>query len=189
VLGRCLFGFARVTDSAVQTMPVPAASLLGALVQSGCYGDCFTATVPGEFTHAQFVEAFYTSAWFKAERVVLRWLAASPSTDAQARELGAGARDRFAVWHVAQRAPNQILLTDRTGRTSSWLMAEHWQVDGSASTRLYFGSAIHPRRNTANGKPQFSWVFHALLGLHEAYSRRLLRSAARGLMSCKVSEA
>ena len=169
---------------------LPSSTLLSALREQGCFADCYTTTLPRPVTQAQFVEAFYTTPLFKAERWVLRCLAGRRSSDAQARELARGRRDAFAVWKVAQRAPDQILLTDETGRTSSWLMVRpEAATSAGVSTRLFFGSAIRPRRVGATGQAQFGPGFHALLGLHGFYSRRLLQAAAARLLALGPAEA
>lgn len=160
---------------------LPPASLLAALHHRGRYTDCFTTPIALAVSQAQFVEAFYTTRLFKAERLVL-WLAGRGSNDQQAAELAAGRRDRFAAWRVTERRERELLLADDTGRTSSWLMAEPEALQGAAGTRLYFGSAVHPRARGNDGQPSLGFVFHALLGLHKLYSRQLLQAAARNLL-------
>jgi len=63
---------------------LPAESLLGRYVGGGAYADCYTTQVPFDVSHAQFIEAFYTTALFKVERAILR-LVARPSTDSSRR--------------------------------------------------------------------------------------------------------
>jgi hypothetical protein len=169
---------------------LPASSLLARLRCNGSYTDCFTLTVPFAATQAQFIEAFYTTQLFKAERLILHLLAGKRSTDEHATEVAAGNRSAFAVWQVTERTASEILLTDETGRTSSWLMTEPNFASTGVSTRLYFGSAIKPRRApAADGKPQFGRLFYALLGLHNLYSRRLLEAAARKLTATAAQPA
>ncbi len=134
--------------------------------EQGAYTDCFAIDVPGQVSHAAFVEAFYTTAVFKLERLLLALFVARPSHDDEARELAGGQREKFAAWSVEGRAPQQLLMCDFAGSTRSWLMAEP-QGQG---TRLYFGSAVVRSRQGG--------VFHALLGFHKLYSRILLRAAA-----------
>lgn len=167
---------------------LPESTLLHDLRCGGCFADCFTTTIPLAVTQAQFVEAFYTTPLFRAERLVLRFLAGRGSTNEQASELANGSRATFAVWHVAARATDQILLTDETGRTSSWLMAVPAQAQHVPSTRLFFGSALKPRSVSQTGLPEFSPVFHALLGMHTIYSRHLLQAAAARLLSSGIQE-
>lgn len=127
--------------------------------------------MPRVATHAEYVEAFYTTRLFRLERFILTWLVDKPSTDAEARSLAQGARDAFAAWSVEGRVGNQLLMCDFQSRTRSWLMIE----PGAASTRLYFGSGIVPR--VIDGKKRMGPGFRALLGFHKLYSRALLASA------------
>ena len=57
------------------------------------YTDCYTADISGPVSHAQYVTAFYTTAVFKLERLILKWAVSRPSTDAQAEQMAAGAID------------------------------------------------------------------------------------------------
>ncbi|MEO5882000.1 MAG: hypothetical protein ABIQ06_06250 [Caldimonas sp.] len=133
--------------------------------------------IPRTVSHAEFVEAFYTSALFKLERFVLRVFLSRPSTDLQAARLARGELDAFAAWSVEGRAANQLLLADVAGRTRSWLMVAPSGSADSAGTRLYFGSAVVPRRSTRSGRAGLGMVFSALLGFHKLYSRLLLQAA------------
>jgi hypothetical protein len=161
---------------------LPESTLLAQLERNGSYADCFALTLPIAATQAQFIEAFYTTRLFKTERLLIRLLAGKHSTDEQAAQLALGNSSSFAVWHVAERTEHELLLTDETGRTSSWLMAVREPSSAQSSTRLFFGSAIKPKRPPSpGGPPQFGWLFHALLGLHNLYSRRLLEAAAHRL--------
>ena len=54
----------------VRTAALPTHSLLMRYVTPGGYTDCFIVDVPGEVSHAQYVEAFYTTWLFKLERVL-----------------------------------------------------------------------------------------------------------------------
>jgi len=129
--------------------------------------------LPRVVTHAEFVEAFYTTWLFRLERIILARLVAKPSTDAEARALARGERAAFAAWSVEGRAGNQVLLCDFRSRTRSWLMIE----PGAASTRLYFGSGIVPRVDRRTGEARVGSGFRALLGFHKLYSRALLATA------------
>jgi hypothetical protein len=159
----------------------------GALLQSqratGAFTDCYCVELEAKVTQAAFVRAFYTTALFRLERLVLAWLARKPSTDVQAGELADGTRDVFAVWRVEQREPDQLLLVDQTGRTRSWLMIEPREATGApVATRLYFGSALVPRVDRRTGRRSYGPLFAPLLGFHKLYSRALLRAAASSLM-------
>jgi hypothetical protein len=151
----------------VQPCDLPAGSLLAAYVASGAYTDCYTTAVSRPASQAEFVEAFYTTAVFKLERLILKWLVSRPSTDHEAGQLGRGEVSSFAAWAVEARSENQVLL--RAGRTRSWLMVD------PTGTRLYFGSAITPRQGRMGA------AFTALLGFHKIYSRVLLAAAASRL--------
>ena len=166
----------------IQHRPLPTSTLLVKYAKSGAYTDCFATDIARTVSHAEFVEAFYTGRLFKLERWLLRVILSKPSTDLQARRLAAGELNEFAAWTVEARAENQLLLRAIDGRTRSWLMASDAEVPGG--TRLYFGSALLSARNAATGKtgePQLGFVFTALLGFHNLYSRALLRAAAARL--------
>jgi hypothetical protein len=131
--------------------------------------------VAGRVSHAQFVEAFYTSRVFKLERLILQWTVDKPSTDREARELAAGGLDKFAAWTVEDRSTDQLLMCDYLRQTRSWLMVAPCERDGSPATRLYFGSVVVSVRR---------FPFNVLLGFHRLYSRVLLRSATARLVRC-----
>lgn len=164
---------APVTDT-----PVPPASLLGRLAaERHAFADACTLRLPRRVSLGEFVEAFYTTRLFKLER----WLiarAGRPCSDADVRLLAQGANVRMAMWTVQARTASELLMHEDSGVTRSW-----FKVDAdSAGTTLWFGSAFMPRRVEAgSGQPRFSWTFHALLGFHRAYSRALLKAAARRL--------
>jgi hypothetical protein len=163
--------------SAIRACELPGQALLRRYTHEGCYTDCYAAEIEGTVTQAQYVEAFYTGGLFKLERLLLAWFASRPSTDAQARDLASGATDTFAAWRVEARGIDQMLLTDMSGRTRSWLMVG--QTEGRGSTRLYFGSAVISETDGSSGRAAMGLTFRALLGFHKLYSRALL-GAARG---------
>lgn len=156
---------------------LPPGALLIRYCGRGAYTDCYVTTVPGRITQARYVEAFYTTPLFKAERLLLTWLAGRPSTDSEARQLASGEISTFAAWRVEDRHPDQILLRDFQGHTRSWLMSTVDATSTSPATTLYFGSAIVPRR----GHDSIGAGFRALLGFHRLYSRALMRSAVMRL--------
>ena len=129
--------------SLVRPQALPANALLVRYANGGGYADCFVTDVPLPVSHADYVEAFYTTWLFKLERLVLL-LVAKPSTDAHARQLARGERTTFAAWSVEARAPDQLLVCDYQGKTRSWLMVEPGLDQGTATTRLYFGTGIVP---------------------------------------------
>src|SRR5688572_5192437 len=155
--------------SSIQPSDIPPAALLRQYQHGGAYADCYVTELAQAISHAEFVEAFYTTGLFKLERLVLEWLVSKPSTDAQAAQLAAGTRDSFAAWSVEGRAADQLLMTDFQGRTRSWLMVAPHSAGGEAGTRLYFGSAVVPRAGRS-GPPKMGLVFQLLLGFHKLYS-------------------
>lgn len=163
---------------AIHTCELPGQALLDPYRLKGAYTDCYAVDLPRAVSHAAYVEAFYTTALFKVERQILAWLAARPSTDAQARQLAHGEADRFAAWNVEGRGADQLLLCDFLGRTRSWLMS----APAGSGTRLYFGSAFLAKGvNPKSGQREFGLAFHALTGFHRLYSRALLSAAANRL--------
>ena len=169
--------------SAIQVGELSKEVLLGRYKQEGAYTDCYFVDMPCRVLQAEFVEAFYTTPLFKVERFILSLFAGKPSSDLQARQLASGEIVDFAAWSVEARTGNQLLLCDYLGRTRSWLMSTPVEVHGATGTRLYFGSAVMPRRNQATGRASMRFVFHALSGFHRLYSRMLLRAAHSRLLA------
>lgn len=165
--------------AAIEPCELPAMALLNKYREGGGYADCYATEVARPVSHAEFVEAFYTTPLFKVERLILALLLGKAATDAQARELAQGRLEKFAAWSVEARAPNQLLLCDFQSRTRSWLMVEAG-ADGR-STRLLFGSAVVPKRDKRTGERKMDAAFSALLGFHKLYSRLLLQSAVSRL--------
>jgi hypothetical protein len=163
----------------MKCQPLPSQSLLTRYANAGAYTDCFTTDIARTVSHADFVEAFYTGRLFKVERFLLRVFISKPSTDLQARQLAAGELNEFAAWRVEARAVDQLLLRAMDGRTRSWLMVS--AMPETSGTRLYFGSAVVPAVNASTGKSSLGFVFKALLGFHNFYSRALLNAAAARL--------
>jgi hypothetical protein len=161
----------------IRPCDIPAAALLRAYRENDGFADCYCTDVDGAVTHAQFVEAFYTTWLFKIERFILRWLVKQPSGDDDARRLARGDTETFAAWRVEARTTDQVLLADFTGRTRSWLMIESLPLRDKPGTRLYFGSAVVPKPDAKGGR-RLGFAFTALLGIHRLYSHLLL-SAAR----------
>lgn len=166
--------------SPIRPCELPLSSMLRAYQDGTGFADCYVTEVPGAVTQAAFVEAFYTSPLFKVERTLLQYLAARPANDADARQLAEGKAERFSAWRVEGQSVSELLLSDFTGRTRSWLSAAPASdADPSPRTQLYFGSAVIPRRHPDALNPSMGWPFHALLGFHRLYSRLLLRAASR----------
>jgi hypothetical protein len=162
----------------VAVHPLPGHALLARYGGEQGYADCYVTMLPRRVTQAEYIEAFYTTRLFKLERWILAVVASRPSTDSQAGELARAERDRFAAWTVEDRTADQLLLADALGGTRSWLMTE---PEAGGGTRLYFGSAVVPRRRGASAKPRMGLLFHALLDFHRLYSRALLRAARKRL--------
>jgi hypothetical protein len=160
--------------------PLPEHALLTRYAADGSYTDCYATDLPGSFSHAEFVAAFYTTWLFKVERAILKWLVARPSTDDEAGQLSRGERQSFAAWKVEASAPNQLLMCDFLGKTRSWLMIEPLHEGGA--TRLYFGSAVVPRTDDS-GRRNLGLRFRALLGFHKRYSHALLAAASSRLVA------
>ena len=168
--------------SAITPRELPDGALLRRYVASGAYTDCFATHVAANVSLAAFVEAFYTSAAFKCEQIVLTWLVAKPSNDDDARRLARGESEKFAAWIVEARAPGELLVCDYLSRTRSWLMVE--PIEGGG-TRLYFGSAVVPV-GMGSSRARLGFPFNALLPFHKQYARTLL-GAARGRVMKRVA--
>ena len=162
----------------IKKCPVPLNTFLHTYGANGAYADCYETEILREVSLPEFILAFYTSPLFKVERWILTWTVSKPSTDKQARELADCERETFAAWQVENRRENEILMCDYPERTRSWLSVVPL---GDAGTRLYFGSAVVPGRNSTNGKSSLGLVFQMLLGFHRIYSVVLLYSAKRNL--------
>ena len=165
---------------AVQSCPVPLHSLLDRYRIRPGFTDCYGVDVEGAVTLQVFVAAFYTTPLFTLERTLLHYLAALPSSDADAHALACGTTGTFSAWTVEARTPSELLLADITGRTRSWLMVETCSESNQpVKTRLYFGSAVLPRSGRGGSKPDMGCLFHLLSGIHQRYARMLLSAARR----------
>jgi len=162
---------------------VPAHAMLANYSMDGTYTDCYTTEIAGRISFREFVFAFYTTLLFKLERFILKWTVSKPSTDTQARQLAEGDIEKFAAWYVEDRSENEILMCDFQGHTRSWLMVIPVSTVSGARTRLYFGSAVVPIRNSKTGEPSLGFGFQALLGFHKVYSVLLLHFAKSRVMS------
>jgi hypothetical protein len=171
--------------SNLRSCPLPAHALLQSYRDRGAFTDCFCAELPAPVALIEFIEAFYTTRLFKLERMVLAALAGAPSSDAGARALAEGIDKHFAVWTVEDRNAQQVLLAERSGATRSWLMVHTVHSDPAGvmpmGHRVYFGSALVPRRGAAGEPPRLGLLFKLLLPLHTLYSKALLRAACRKL--------
>jgi len=172
--------------SSIQVCALPQKALLAKYAQGGNYTDCYAAEVARPVSHAEYVEAFYTTALFKLERLLLAWFGSKPSSDAQAKELASGVLGAFAAWRVEERSTNQLLMCDLNGRTRSWFMVTPAGSGSSTVTRLYFGSAVVAVVDKQSGQAALGFTFKALLGFHKLYSRALL-SAARSRLAMSAT--
>ncbi len=164
----------------IQARPLPDKAFLNRYRGEGRYTDCFSTDVARAVSLPQLVEAFYTSAMFRPERVSVGLLFSRPASDADARRLAASETDRFSAWQVEARDERQLLMRETiSDKTRLWLMVE--PLDGAEpSTRLSFGTAVLPVGTRADGSPRMSVLF-ALVGFHKIYARALLAGAVRRL--------
>jgi hypothetical protein len=171
----------------IQRCELPETALLQKYRQCGAFTDCYVTAIPRRVSHAEYVEAFYTTALFKVERAILARLASKPSIDAEARLLADGSLGSFAAWSVEARGIDQLLLADFRGRTRSWLMVlPERSGTGLERTNLYFGSAVVPVSGKS-GTPGLGWIFRLLMGFHVLYSRALLAAARSRLARGRVA--
>src|SRR5690554_665320 len=161
----------------IRSVALPDQALLRKYADGGGYTDYYFTQIAGTATVAAYTEAFYTTWVFKLERLLLAILLGKPSTDPQAKQLAAGARDYFSAWSVEQRADGQLLMCDLGGRTRTWLMAVPAGHREHEPTHLFLGSAIVPVVDEATGHKRLGVGFQALLSFHKLYSRVLLRAA------------
>ena len=159
----------------VTQRPVPEQSLLKPYDDmEGCSADCFETLISGAFGFADYVEAFFTTPLFRAERWILGWAISKPSRDAEIRALAQGNGNGFAAWEVEDRGPHQLLLTVTNGSVRTWLMMIPAQAPDT-TTKLLFGSAVLPKPETG----EKGFIYKALGGFHIIYSKLLLWSAKR----------
>jgi len=159
----------------VSACDVPSGALLARyLIRPGCYVDCFETTVTRQVSLAQFIAAFYTTRLFRLEWLVLALNLRRRIADAEVAALAQGA-ESFAAWRVKDRRRNEILLSDQTGRTRSFLAVQDAE-DGN--TRLLFGSAVVPAKATGT---DLGTLFRLLLPVHRVYSSALLAAARRNI--------
>ena len=167
----------------IKSCPLPDSALLAKYQKSGAYTDCYQTEIPAKITQSHYISAFYSTPVFKLERIILKYLLSKPSSADQLQLLAQGRTDSFAAWTVEDKCQNQLLMCDYRQRTRSWLMIEDIGRDTAPKTRLYFGSAVVPlkethTRSSASRQKIFTWLSsRALLGFHKAYSVLLLHCA------------
>ena len=153
---------------------VPRDGLLDRYVEHpGAYTDCFEVMHPLEADLEAFITAFYTTWLFRLERLVLSVGLRHWVRDAEVTALAKAQKSTFAAWRVEGRGAQEILLTDLSGATRSYLAIS---LKEGGVTRLIFGSAVVPKE----GQPRSPWVTR-LIPLHRLYSRALLRTAEHKL--------
>lgn len=149
----------------VSPCDVPPGSLLAEFGGPENYRDCFVRTVPTAVSLSALIEAFYTSAAFRPERLVLGLIRRGAS-NADTAALARGEAESFAAWDMIERTETEILLRDFQGATANWLSV---QPQGDGPTRLLFGSWLRePDRR----------IVRALIPFHVWYSKVLLGGAA-----------
>ena len=164
---------------AVSASEVPQSSLLSRYEgQPFGFVDAYTATLPNGVSLRDYIEAFYNSWVFRPERLLIGLVLRRPADAAAVAGLASGSLDTFSAWTVEERKPAEILLRDINGATRSWLCVERLPGGG---TRLWFGSAVVPRKDAAGNPQPPSGLFDLLTGFHRLYSRMLLGAAVRGL--------
>lgn len=82
---------------------LPAGVLLRRCRKPGFYTNCFCADIPFRVSQEQFVLAFYSTALFRLERFILKWVVSKPSTDEQAAALASAKADEFMAAESASR--------------------------------------------------------------------------------------
>ena len=166
--------------SKVNLIDLPTDSLLKKYEIEGYYTDCYSVSVDVSVTFEEYIQEFYSTPIFKIERFILKVFAGYPSTDENAKQLAKSETDIFAAWVLEERTATQLLMCDASKRTRSWFMIDN--ADGLGHvTRLFFGSAVIPRKNSKTGKTELGFIFNLLLGFHKIYSKLLLNSAKKKL--------
>jgi hypothetical protein len=173
---------------AIQKCSVPPGTLLHGYTVNGAYTDCYSTDLAGQASFANFVFAFYMTPLFKLERWILKAMVSKPSSDSEARQLADGHIRRFAAWHVEDRRDRELLMCDFVERTRSWFMVAPVSTIATPRTRLYFGSAVVPVRNSKTGQLSLGLGYRSLLGFHRIYSVLLLYSAAARLQRSHAVE-
>jgi hypothetical protein len=132
----------------------------------GNYVDCYSTTIDKQISFTEFIFAFYTTWLFKVEAFILKYTVRKPSSDIEAKKLSNAEIDKFAAWTVENRNEKELLMCDFVSRTRSCFMVEQLED----KTKLYFGSAVVPKKRGAG----LGFIFIILLGFHQVYSILLL---------------
>ncbi len=164
--------------TSITASPLPAGALLQAYEQPGHYVDCFSVQLSTSVEHSHWLRSFLHSRVFRLERQVLSTLFGAPSDDDAVASLISGQAEHFAVWTVEHRAPQELLMRDRSERTRTWWRTEPHEH----GVRLYFGSAMVPAPSK-DGTPVALGALRLSIPMHRAYSRLLMRSACERLQA------
>ena len=62
--------------ASIQACELPENALLRGYLGRGAYVDCYVTELARHVHHSEYVEAFYTTAVFKLERLLLSWMVA-----------------------------------------------------------------------------------------------------------------
>lgn len=148
----------------------------------GCHSDAFKATVNFPVKIEDLVSAFFTSAAFLPERILIKLFTRKDASLEQATKLASGSSDKFALWRTEQRSETEILLAVGSGPIKSWFLI---RPEPGNQTTLFFGSAVLPQGTSKDGIPEVSFTIKTLEGFHNFYSRFLLKSALKKLNATK----
>jgi hypothetical protein len=149
---------------------LPAGALLQRYRDQGVYTDSFAIDVPGQVALAAYVEAFYTIAVFKLERLLLALFVARPSRDAEAGELASGQRQQFAAWSVEGGGARPVADV-RLRRQHAFLADGRAHRAGHAAVFRLRSRPLAPGRHV----PRAAWLPQAVL-VHPAARRRFPRA-------------
>ena len=152
----------------------------------GCSADAFKDNVKFPVSLEEFIQAFFGSNAFQMERTLLKIIGKPYVSPADIKALAASQQTQFAIWQVEAQSDHEIMLKVGNGPIRSWLMVLPEQ---NGKTSLYFGSAVLPQDKTKNGTPQIGFLFRALIGFHNFYSRLLLNSATKKLIQAHTKTA
>ncbi|WP_144392493.1 hypothetical protein [Pleionea sediminis] len=160
---------------------IPRVSLLQNYVVNNNYVDCLSIVVDGDYSCKEFVRAFYTSWFFKLERLFITFTVLKPSTDKQLEQLLKGERQKFSAWSVEKNTDDQWIMCDFLSKTRSWFMVTPLKTDTGIKTQLYFGTVIVASAKDKSGKSKLTLFFKLLLIFHKWYAARLLKAAQLNL--------
>ncbi len=172
--------------SGVTRGEIPASTLIAACLpadpdaRAQTHLDCFSSELDGTLSLETYVQAFYTSWLFRAERFVLNRLKL-PSTDDDLQNLLYGDRRSFAAWTIEQRTDTELLMCDVARKTKSWFMVEPVADSSTARTVVYFGTVVVATPHRQTGKPDLGAVFRVFMPAHLLYGRSLLVTACSRL--------